>query len=183
MNPQTDRVKEAFNAIKQQFALMKNGVVSDTLAAMKLPHRIIWGLNLPQLKEIAAGVEPSAELAMMLRGDKGTRESVLIAPMVMPREQVDFRGGMEWVDDAPTAEAIDIRVHTLLRHLPFAPELMEQLAASEAPMRRYAAMRLLAGMVRSDVNRARELAEAELASGEPLTRIPARNILDDIEWI
>lgn len=50
-------------------------------------------------------------------------------------------------------------------------------------MKRYAAMRLLAGMVTADINRARTLAEAELRRDESLTRIPARNILDDIDWL
>lgn len=109
---------------------MKNGVVSDTLASMKLPHRIIWGLNLPQLKEIAASVPHSAPLAEMLRDDAATRESVLLAPMVMPREGMDFAAACGWVEAAPTPEAVDITVHSLLRHLPFAPELMEHLAAS-----------------------------------------------------
>lgn len=172
-----------FNTIKQQFSLMKNGVVSDALVAMKLPHRIIWGLNLPQLKEIAAKVTPSAELSKMLRDDKATRESGLIAPMVMPREELTFKEAVEWVDDAPTTECIDILVHSLLRHVDYAPELMEQLASSSKPMHRYAAMRLLANMVRADINRAKTLATAELEKNEPITRIPASNILDDIEFL
>lgn len=183
MTHSDDALKDTFNAVKQRFAMMKNGVVSDTLTAMKLPHRIIWGLNLPQLKEIAATVAPSEALAMMLRADTATRESVLLAPMVMPRESVDFAGAVEWVESAPTAEAIDITVHSLLRHLPFASQLMETLAASPEPMKRYAAMRLLAGMVRADIPRARTLAQAELDRNEPLTRIPARNILDDIDFL
>lgn len=173
---------EQFNHIKQRFALMKNGVLSDTLHAMHLPHRIIWGLNLPQLREIAASVEPSISLARMLWADTATRESILLAPMLMPRDGVDYAAARTLVHEAPTAESVDILCHSLLRHEPYAPELMEELAASPEPMHRYGAMRLLASMVRADINRARSLAQAELDRNEPLTRIPAANILDDIDF-
>lgn len=176
-------VNEQFNHIKQGFNLRKNGVVSDILASMNLPHRIIWGLNLPQIKELAAEVSPSRELSEMLRKDLSTRESVLIAPMLMPPGEVDAEFAERMVAEAPTAESIDILVNTLLRKLPFASELMEKLAASQEPMHRYAAMRLLAGMARRDPERARALARAELDRAEPLTRIPAANIIDDLDFI
>lgn len=174
--------KEKFNAIKQQFALFKNGVVADTLASMKLPHRLVWGVDLPRLKEIAGAFEPDEELAKFLWQDTDTRESVLIAPMLMPADAVTLEKAMRMVEEAPTVEAVDILVHSLLRKLPFAGELMERLAGAESSMERYASMRLLAGRIAEDADRAERMARAEFERSDLLTRIPAYNILQDIEF-
>ncbi len=83
-----ETVQNHFNEIKQQFMLMKNGVVSDSMKAVGLPHRIIWGLNMPQLREIAERYDRSKELFDALWCDVATRESVVLAPMLLPYDAI-----------------------------------------------------------------------------------------------
>ena len=40
--------------IKRRFFALRNGVIADTLRRAGSPFKIIFGLNLPQLAEIAA---------------------------------------------------------------------------------------------------------------------------------
>ena len=40
--------------IKRRFFAMRNGIVADTIRKAGFDYRMIFGLNLPQLKDIAA---------------------------------------------------------------------------------------------------------------------------------
>ena len=39
--------------IKSRFMAMRNGIVADALRKGGMPHKVIFGLNVPQLSEIA----------------------------------------------------------------------------------------------------------------------------------
>ncbi len=52
--------------IKRRFFAMRNGIIADVLRRGGSPFRIIFGLNLPQIVEIAAENEASADLARRL---------------------------------------------------------------------------------------------------------------------
>ncbi|MDE6370251.1 MAG: hypothetical protein K2K92_02035, partial [Duncaniella sp.] len=70
--------------IKRRFFAMRNGVIADTLRKAGLPYRIIFGLNLPQIAEIAEETGADEALARQLWADTGTRESMMLAPMIFP---------------------------------------------------------------------------------------------------
>lgn len=52
--------------VKRRFFAMRNGVIADTYRRAGSPFRIIFGLNLPQITEIAAEFAPDSELAAEL---------------------------------------------------------------------------------------------------------------------
>lgn len=70
--------------IKRRFYAMRNGIIADTLRKAGLGYKIIFGLNLPQITEIASGLTADADLAEELWADRRTRESMLLAPMLYP---------------------------------------------------------------------------------------------------
>ena len=79
---------------------------------------------------------------------------------------------------------IIILCHRLLRHTPFSLDIAIKASDPElTPICRYAAMRLLWHKIYSDAATVRQLAERELATGEPLTSLPARQILDELDYM
>lgn len=172
-------------ALKRRFFAMRNGVIADTLRRAGSPFHIIFGLNLPQIVEIAAEV-PAADapaLAEALWANRGTRESMLIAPMLMPRDSVDAARAEQMMCEAPCAEVADVLCHRLLRHLPFAAELAGRLADDPDDGVRYAALRLMFNIVASHPDEAITMARAELARDCARNRGIAQGLLDEAEWL
>jgi dipeptidyl-peptidase-3 len=118
--------------IKQRFYAMRNGIIADTMRRVGAPYRMIFGVNLPQLTAIAASIEPNASLAEQLWSDSTTRESVLLAPMVMPADSFTIDTARRWIATAPSNEAIDVLCLKLLSRMPYLAELATALAADES---------------------------------------------------
>lgn len=59
--------------IKRRFFAMRNGIVADTMRKGGLGYKMVFGLNLPQIVEIAADITPSRELAEQLGRRTHTR--------------------------------------------------------------------------------------------------------------
>lgn len=163
---------------------MRNGIVADALRKGGSPYRLIMGVNIPQLKDIAADTPHSTELARTLWNRTSSREAVLIAPMIMPREEMTQAMAEEWMMTVPDCEAADILCHSLLRHQEYAPDLAEQLLLNpETPaMVRYAALRLMFNLVGKSGRRFRSYAATEAAAGEPLTARIARVLVEEIDY-
>ena len=52
--------------VKHRCYAMRNGAVADTMRRLGAPYRVIFGVNLPQLKEIASDIQPDAALAAQI---------------------------------------------------------------------------------------------------------------------
>ncbi len=169
--------------IKRRFFALRNGIVADTIRKGGLGYKMVFGLNLPQIMEIAEGLTPSAGLASELWADKRTRESMLLAPMVYPREAMTCEKASEWLGEVPTTEVADILCHRLLRHLPFAWDVAMCHIDSPVALQRYAAFRLLFNVVSRYPSEIKPFAEAEYAASEPLTRSLCHAILEEIEFL
>lgn len=170
--------------VKRRFYAMRNGIVADTLRRSGHPCRMIFGLNLPQIIDIAAETGPSAELAEELWADRRTRESLLLAPMLYPASAITPETARAWMRAVPAAEVADILCHRLLRRLPSAWDLASELATDPEPMTRYTALRLMRNILtRENAHLVRPVAEAELDRAEPLTRPLCLNILDEITFL
>lgn len=169
--------------IKRRFFAMRNGIVADTMRKGGLGYKMVFGLNLPQIVEIVADLTPSRELAEQMWADGRTRESMLLAPMIYPREELTRTRAAEMLREAQTVEVADILCHRLLRHEPYALELAMEAAKSTDPMERYGAFRLLNNLVYTHPAEIRPLAEAELAADNPMTRPLCLNMLEEIRFI
>lgn len=131
--------------VKQKFFAYRNGIVADALRKASDRHSIIFGLNLPQLAEIAQMTGKDATLARTLWQDGKVRESQLLAPYIMPTEDFVQEEAMEWIKEAPNHEVTDLLCMKLLRNLPYALELLASLEQSDSEPTehiRYTAMRL-----------------------------------------
>lgn len=150
----SDRQLPTFNkmqTVKRMFYALRNGVLAAQMRAGGLNYQINFGLNLPQIKGVAADINnwqlPSMELlelANSLWANATTRESRLLAPMVFPADLMTHNLAIEWMRQAQTTEIADQLCHSLLRKLPFSAFLPgEILSTAEATdLNRYTALRL-----------------------------------------
>lgn len=162
---------------------MRNGVIADRYRSAGAPYKIIFGLNLPQIAEIAEEIKSSADLARWMWNNNTTRESVMIAPMLFPREEMTAVEAARWIDAAPTAEAIDILCHRLLRHLPDATAIAVEASTSPRDLSRYAALRLLMNLFPSSSATIEPIARREAALNNPVTLPLATMIIQELEYL
>lgn len=168
--------------IKRRFFAMRNGVVADVLRRAGSPYRIIFGLNLPQITDIAYETEKSREIAEQLWANSTTRESMLIAPMLMPFENFTIEDARAWSASVTDIECADVLCLRLLRHLEFAPELAVELAPKDN-VERYVGARLARNIVYHEPETANVVARKiiEIDSSDAAARV-AQSILEEIDY-
>lgn len=159
--------------LKQRFFALRNGLLADQMRRINGgAHATIFGLNLPQLMELAREAGTDSDLADRLWANTTCRESRLLAPMVCPRAALRT----EWLAQVLTAEEADVLCHRLLRHQPGAAAAALALAqGSPSPLQRYAILRMLLNLMPATAAEATPL--ARLWADEPLTASVARQIL------
>lgn len=170
--------------VKRRFFAMRNGVIADTYRRAGSPFRIIFGLNIPQICEIADEFSPDSELAAELWANSTTRESMLLAPMLLSPESLSREQALKMIQESPSAETTDILCHKLLRHTPFSFELaLENADAQCTVLCRYAALRLLWHHLGHHKEIIKQIAEEEISRQHPLTQLPASQIIQEIEFL
>lgn len=179
--------------VKRRFYAMRNGALAEQMRSRGLTYRINFGLNLPQIKEIAADVTASVshtkeliDLSMELWANEATRESRLMAPMIFPADVFTRQLAEKWLSEAQTVEVADVLCHALLRKCGFAYdvaiELLQRPDASD--MNRYAALRLLLNLVVTGAVGAAETQQAAIDEQRracSLTQGVAAQLLSEFE--
>ncbi len=136
---ENQEIKETIKRVKHEFMAYRNGIVSDTLRKAGMPYSVIFGLQLPQLTQIAKGIGKSEAIADYLWDDKGVRESRLLASYVYPEETISEEKAYVLATGIQTKEEADILCFRLLRRLPFASALALRLSAEVDPLPLYCA--------------------------------------------
>lgn len=170
----------AMQAVKRRFFAMRNGILADTLRKAGSPYPIIFGLNVPQLREIADSIGPDTELADRLHANATTRCSRLLAPM-LHQPAIERSKAEQWLRDSLSTEETDLLCHNLLRRQPYAPALSRAILAEAVaqsplwsapskdcppeatpafPAVAYGALRLMAGLQATGAVSADELLQA-----------------------
>lgn len=160
-------------ALKRSMFAMRNGIVADALRQGGCPFKIIFGVNLPQLAEIASRSEKSKQFACQVWANSTTRESMLIAPMLMPAAEFDREMAEEWISQLPSAEVADVLCLKLLRHTAYALDLALDLCESHEVMKKYAGLRLMCNLAPAHPDRAAAIGRAHLDSATGILRQPA----------
>lgn len=142
--------------VKQRFFTFRNGLLADMLRKQcQTPHKLIFGLNVPQIKAIAAEIGHDSDLAVALWADADCRESRLLAPMIgEPCGDV-----LEWLNDVRSVEEADVLCHSLLRHCPGAVDAAIAASQSPVPLIRYASLRLLMNLMPQAASKALAVAD------------------------
>lgn len=177
--------EENFNPIqrvKRSLYAMRNGIVADGLRRAGCPYRLVFGVNLPQLNEIAAGVGKDAELAEALWADVDLRESALLAPMIYPHEKLTQDKARELASHVKWPEDADILCFKLLRFAPFAGDLAAELVRAVEPLKRYTGLRLYFCTLAQHPEAALQAAEAELARSDSISGL-ASMLADEARFL
>ncbi len=170
--------------VKRRFFAMRNGVISDALRKAGSPYHIIFGVNLPQIREIASQFTPSADLAQRLWADTRTRESALLAPWLIPGRMLSLPEAEKWISSATSTEAIDILCMACLRNTGYAGTLAQKLSNSEKLLDRYASMRVMMNNLNKDTAETAGSIAAKFSNDENAAlRMLAMQLADEIEWI
>lgn len=109
--------------IKQLFFAYRNGIVADTLRRAGMPYKMIFGLQVPQISEIAKTLkethtpEEILTLANALWNDKGVRESRLLACYLFDPKSISAEKVEKLKTDLQTPEERDMLNFRILRHL------------------------------------------------------------------
>ena len=112
--------------IKHTFFAFRNGILADALRK-QTPYEIVFGLQVPQIAEIARSLKPSMELADALWHDSKVRESRLLATYLYPIEEVDPEKAIRLASEINTVEEADMLAFRLLKRLPFATSLLSAM--------------------------------------------------------
>ncbi len=168
-------------AVKRRFFAMRNGVVADTLRKGGSSFKIIFGLNLPQIADIAKETGTDTALGRKLWENRTTRESRLLAPMIMSPSEFTSDEIMAMCSDIDDIELADVFCHRFLRHYPTALSIARRLSSSDRTLDRYIALRLMFNLLDRYPAQAKELAENEAEFGDRLTRNLALRLLSELE--
>ena len=169
--------------VKRAFFTMRNGALADNMRRQGANYRIIFGVNLPQLIEIAKVTPHDASLAQSLWDNKTTRESLLIAPMIYPIEQFSIEIARQWIAEVPTAEVADILCHRLLRRTDFANKLAEEFINSDNDIIRYTALRLKFNLLPLDIDNTYTQVQNELSRNCQMTTSLCNNMINEIKFL
>ena len=116
--------------VRSLFFAYRNGIVADTLRKAGLPHKTIFGLNVPQLAAIAKPLMPDHELALRLWGDPACREARLLACWLFDPALTDADLLRSLAASLQCREEADILAFRQLRPLPEDDPRAELLAAA-----------------------------------------------------
>ena len=134
-------------SIRKEFFAYRNGIVAEALRRVGDPHQVILGCQLSDVISIADRYDKDAQLAQALWDDEKHRECHLAAPMLYPVEEFEMETAIAWCESVESEEIADVLCHRLLRQLPYAVELWEQLLGSKETLVRYTAWRLLLNLL------------------------------------
>lgn len=174
-----DRVRE----VKQSLRGVMNGPVSQSMREKGLAYRVNFGVELPRLRQMAAGWAQDSALAAAL-WQEDIRECRLLAPMLMPADQFDGQMADLWADQMRYPEEAEVAVLCLFSRLPFASGKAFEWVAGEQPMRQLCGWLLLGRLFQQgmrpaqrDADELLDQAECALRSGEAAVRTAAGKTL------
>lgn len=126
--------------IKKEFFALRNGVIADTLRKAGLQYKVIFGLQVPQIAQIARSISDSAAdstavaaVATQLWNDREVRESRLLACYLFSSQTLGMEKALELCGDLQTKEEADMLAFRLLKRLDFAPTLLSRLKERPTP--------------------------------------------------
>lgn len=119
--------------VKHLFMTYRNGIIADSLRKAGMPYRVIFGLQLPQIRQIATDLkaclseETLTELARTLWLDCNVRESRILAMAIFPPDRLKESDAKIMASEILTREEADMLSFLLIRHTPHLSALISYL--------------------------------------------------------
>ena len=112
---QDTELAEQLRHIKRSLRGVMNGPVSASMRDKGLAYKVIFGVELPRLQQMAADLPHTYELAAAL-WKENIRECRLLAGMLMPTERMDADLATLWVEQMQYVEEAESTVLHLFSH-------------------------------------------------------------------
>lgn len=127
---------DSLQKIKQSFRAYMNGVTAASMREKGLNYRVIWGVSIQHLQEMAEEIrqnENADELKALSLNlwKEDIRECKILATLLMPHNEITKDEAREWVKTLTTQEMAEWLPFNLLRHLPFAKEIADEAINSD----------------------------------------------------
>lgn len=121
--------------IKADLRAAMNGIASKAIKDSGMGYKLVYGVELPRLREMAADYEPDHRLAQAL-WQENIREYKMLAILLYPREEFDWDIADIWLADLPMeqAEIAQLLCMELLSTIPGAADHAFYGMADERPM-------------------------------------------------
>lgn len=138
--------QETIREIKKQFRLYMNGIVSQSMREKGLDYKLNFGIELPRLKEIAAGFEKNHDVAQAL-WKEDIRECKILAGLLQPVETFYPEIADIWVEDMRYPEIAELTCMNLFQYLPYASDKAFQWIADEGTYYQFCGYMLMARLL------------------------------------
>ncbi len=129
--------------IKRALRGVMNGPVSSSMRSKGLAYKVIFGVELPRLQQMAEELPHTFELAAAL-WKEDIRECRLLAGMLMPVERMDAELASLWVEQMRFQEEAECTVMHLFCRAPWASSKAFEWIAREEEMFQLCGYQLLA---------------------------------------
>lgn len=127
---QTD---EQIKALKKEFRSLMNGVLSSSMREKGLTYRVIFGVELGRLHELADSMEQDHALAQAL-WKEDIRECRILSAMLQPSDSFYPEIADIWIESMRFQEEAELTVMNLFQRLPYASESAFRWIADEREM-------------------------------------------------
>lgn len=119
---------DLYQQIKKDFFSLRNGIVAEILRKVDTSHQFIYGLTVPEFISLSKKYPKDMILGLKLWNDKKTRESRLFSLYLIPVKQLEKNKVIEMIKDVSTREEAEMLAFKILKHLPYAKELLEEMS-------------------------------------------------------
>ncbi len=123
--PLNQAIDNELKIINKEIYLSMNGVCSDQIIATGAKYGKNFGVSWARIKELAAKHSQNSLLAERL-WHSDTRESKLIATLLMPTSEMPQTMANEWIEMISTTELAEISAMALFSKLPYTAQLIHQ---------------------------------------------------------
>lgn len=153
--------EEQIRAIKQELRSAMNGELSARMRRAGMPYKLVFGVELPRLQNIASEFTPDRHLAQQLWHEP-IRECKMLAALLMPPDEMLAEVADIWIDEMLTSEVAQVCCMYLFSRTRWASEQAFHWIASEHPMRQLCGFLIIARLLQQGA-RLNERAEQEIA--------------------
>ncbi len=131
----SNNTDESIRLIKADLRTAMNGIASRTIRESGMGYKLVFGVELPRLRDIAKDYTPDRHLSQAL-WQEDIRESKMLAIILYPKEEFDTDIATLWVESLrpEQAELAQLLSMDILSQQPYAAELSFQWMADERPL-------------------------------------------------
>lgn len=126
-------MEEIIRNIKKELRANMNGIASTQMRRGGMPHHVVWGIELPRLRNIAAEFTPDRALGQRLWSEN-VRESQLLGILLTPAQEFLPEVADIWVHEARTPEAVSLLAMELIAPQPWATDMAFRWIAGTDPL-------------------------------------------------